>query len=61
MERMFHWADVAYGVKSVSLRYFNACGAHESGCIGEAHATETHLIPIVLQVPNGQRASVNVF
>ena len=61
MERMFHWADVAHGIKFVSLRYFNACGAHMSGCIGEAHAPETHLIPIVLQVPNGQRAAVNVF
>lgn len=61
MEHMFHWADVAHGIKFVSLRYFNACGAHVSGCIGEAHAPETHLIPIVLQVPNGQRAAVNVF
>lgn len=61
MERMFHWADVAHGIKSVSLRYFNACGAHPSGCIGEAHAPETHLIPIILQVPNGQRDAVSVF
>lgn len=61
MERMFHWANVAHGVKYVSLRYFNACGAHASGCIGEAHAPETHLIPLVLQVPNGQRPMVRIF
>jgi UDP-glucose 4-epimerase len=42
--------DSAYQMKSVCLRYFNACGADESGDIGEDHATETHLIPLVLQV-----------
>ncbi len=61
MERMFHWAEAAHGIKYASLRYFNACGAHESGCIGEAHMPETHLIPLVLQVPNGQRTAVSVF
>lgn len=61
MERMFHWAETAHGIKYASLRYFNACGAHESGCIGEAHMPETHLIPLVLQVPNGQRPAVSVF
>lgn len=61
MERMFHWAEAAHGIKYASLRYFNACGAHESGCIGEAHMPETHLIPLVLQVPNGQRPAVSVF
>ena len=45
----------------VALRYFNACGAHLSGKIGEAHNPETHLIPIVLQVPNGQRDHVSIF
>ena len=55
MERMFYWASVAHGIHFVALRYFNACGAHMSGKIGEAHNPETHLIPIVLQVPNGQR------
>ena len=45
----------------VALRYFNACGAHMSGKIGEAHNPETHLIPIVLQVPNGQRDHVSIF
>ena len=61
MEKMFKWTDVAYGVKYVSLRYFNACGAHESGQIGEAHSPETHLIPLVLQVPLGQREAINIY
>lgn len=61
MEKMFKWTDVAHGVKYVSLRYFNACGAHESGQIGEAHSPETHLIPLVLQVPLGQREAINIY
>ena len=61
MERMFYWASVAHGIRFVALRYFNACGAHMSGKIGEAHNPETHLIPIVLQVPNGQRDHVSIF
>src|SRR5699024_10544084 len=43
------------------LRYFNACGAHPDASIGEAHDPETHLIPIVLQVPLGRRESVSIF
>lgn len=50
---------VAHGVAAVSLRYFNVAGAH--GRFGERHTTETHLIPIVLQVAAGQRESVQVF
>ena len=46
MERMFYWVSVAHGLRYVALRYFNACGAHMSGKIGEAHNPETHLIPI---------------
>ncbi len=61
MEHMFHWASVAHELHFVALRYFNACGAHPNGHIGEAHDPETHLIPIVLQVPNGQREYVGVF
>jgi UDP-glucose 4-epimerase len=61
MERMFYWAEKAHGLGYVSLRYFNACGAHESANIGEAHNPETHLIPIVLQVPNEKREFVSVF
>lgn len=61
MEKMFKWCDRAYGLKYVSLRYFNACGAHVSGNIGEAHKPETHLIPLILQVPLGQREAISVF
>lgn len=61
MEKMFKWVSKAHGLRYVSLRYFNACGAHVSGEIGEAHNPESHLIPIILQVPNGQREAVSVF
>ncbi len=61
MEKMFHWTSVAHGLKYVSLRYFNACGAHKNGAIGEAHIPETHLIPLVLQVANGQREAISIF
>ena len=47
--------------QAVGLRYFNACGAHKSGQIGEAHNPETHLIPLILQVPLGKRQSVGIF
>lgn len=61
MEKMFKWTDRAHGLKYVSLRYFNACGAHISGKIGEAHSPETHLIPLILQVPLGQREYISIF
>ena len=61
MEKMFKWCGVAHGLKYVALRYFNACGAHISGKIGEAHNPESHLIPLILQVPNGKRESIKVF
>ncbi len=61
MEKMFHWTGAAHGLRFVSLRYFNASGAHESGLIGEAHSPESHLIPLILQVPNGQREFISVF
>lgn len=61
MEKMFKWTDKAHGLKYVSLRYFNACGAHVSGSIGEAHNPETHLIPLILQVPLGKREAINIF
>lgn len=61
MEKMFHWVAEAHGIQYVSLRYFNASGAHESGEIGEAHSPESHLIPLILQVPNGQREFISIF
>ena len=61
MERMMHWTSHAHKLSYVSLRYFNASGAHESGKIGEDHRPETHLLPNVLKVPNGQLPHVSVF
>lgn len=61
MERMFYWTEHAHGMKYVSLRYFNACGAHISGKIGEAHNPESHLIPIILQTANGTRDHISIF
>ncbi len=61
MEKMFQWVGNAHELRFVSLRYFNACGAHVSGEIGEAHNPESHLIPLILQVPNNQRESILVF
>ena len=61
MEHMMHWFDVAHSIKYVALRYFNAAGAHESGQIGEDHDPETHLIPLILQVPLGKRDAVSIF
>ncbi|MCM1181450.1 MAG: UDP-glucose 4-epimerase GalE [Clostridium sp.] len=61
MEKMFKWTSKAHDLRYVSLRYFNACGAHPNGEIGEAHNPETHLIPLILQVPNNQREYISVF
>ncbi|BBB90114.1 MAG TPA: UDP-glucose 4-epimerase GalE [Methylomusa anaerophila] len=51
----------AYGLKYVSLRYFNAAGALNSGTIGEDHAPETHLIPLVLKTALGQRQAIDIY
>jgi UDP-glucose 4-epimerase len=61
VERMLQEAHAANGLQYVSLRYFNAAGAHPSGKIGEWHDPETHLIPLVLQVALGQRQSIAIF
>lgn len=61
IEKVLKWADNAYGIKSVCLRYFNAAGAHISGKIGEDHTPESHLIPIILQVALGKREYISIF
>lgn len=61
MEKMFKWTANVHDLRFVSLRYFNACGAHPNGKIGEAHNPETHLIPLILQVPNGKREFISIF
>lgn len=60
-ERLLHWMDRIYGIKYCALRYFNACGAHPNGHIGEDHHPESHLIPLVLQVALGQREAITIF
>ena len=61
MEKMMKWCDQAYGIKFVSLRYFNVAGARESAEIGEDHRPETHLVPIILEVALGKRSHITVF
>ena len=56
-----HWADEAYGIKFVALRYFNVAGAWPDGSIGEDHNPETHLLPIVLQVAMGKRDKLQIY
>ena len=58
-ERALPWFEKAYGLRSVSLRYFNAAGA--TARCGEWHDPETHLIPIVLQVAAGAREAVEIY
>lgn len=59
MERMLHWLNYTHGLRFAVLRYFNAAGATETR--GEDHTPESHLIPLVLQVALGQRASIKIF
>lgn len=59
IEKMLRWCDEAYGLRYVSLRYFNAAGASER--CGEDHEPETHLIPNVLRVAAGQAPHLNIF
>lgn len=61
VERMLADAASAYGLKSVSLRYFNAHGADAEVGIGEAHKPETHLIPLVLETALGRRNTITIF
>lgn len=61
MEKIMAWCDQAYGIKFVALRYFNVAGDKPDGSIGEDHRPETHLIPMVLQVVNGQREKLMIF
>ncbi|CAK1231698.1 UDP-glucose 4-epimerase GalE [Fructobacillus evanidus] len=61
MEKMMAWADSAYDIKWVALRYFNVAGAIDDGSIGEDHGPETHLVPIILQAAAGQRDYIEMF
>lgn len=65
IETMIRWYQRQAGLDYAILRYFNACGAMLNGqgqaIRGEAHQPETHLIPLTLQVPLGQRDSIKIF
>lgn len=61
MEQIMKWAEQAYGIKYVALRYFNVAGASLDGKLGEDHNPETHLIPIVLEAADGVRDKVQMF
>jgi UDP-glucose 4-epimerase len=51
----------AYGLRYVSLRYFNAAGADPEGEVGERHDPETHLIPLILDAATGKREDIKIF
>ena len=61
IERILEDYAAAYGLNSVSLRYFNACGADPDGDLGEMHDPETHLMPLVLQASSGRRDNIKIF
>ena len=61
IEKMLRDFDLAYGTRSVSLRYFNAAGADEGSEVGEDHSPETHLIPLVLDAAAGLRPQIKIF
>lgn len=61
IERILQDFDVAHGLRSISLRYFNAAGADPGGEIGESHEPETHLIPLVLNAAASECAAIEVF
>ena len=61
VERLLSDFDRAHGLRSLSLRYFNAAGADPDGELGEAHEPETHLIPLVLETAAGARPALEIF
>ena len=61
IEQVLDDYDVAYGLRSTCLRYFNAAGADPDGELGERHVPETHLIPLILQAASGRREDIKVF
>lgn len=61
MEKMVKWANKAYGLNYIALRYFNVAGAKAGATIGEDHNPETHLIPIILEVALGKRKEIAIY
>ncbi len=60
-EHILHWYDVAFGMKSIALRYFCAAGADPEGELGEDHTPETHMIPLTLYAALGRRPDIKMF
>lgn len=61
LERILHDYGKAYGLRSVSLRYFNACGCSLDGVLGEDHDPETHLLPLALKAAKGDLEQLTVY
>ena len=61
VEHLLHDYCAAYGIRTVALRYFNAAGAEAEAGIGEAHETETHLIPLVIETALARRGPLEIF
>lgn len=61
VERALRWYGLAYGIRWMALRYFNACGASPDGDLGENHDPESHLIPLVIAAAMGRRPSVEIY
>jgi UDP-arabinose 4-epimerase len=61
IEKMLGDFSMAYGLRSVSLRYFNAAGADPENEIGEAHDPETHLIPLALKAAGGDLPQLDIY
>lgn len=61
VENILNDFEKSYGLNSVALRYFNACGADPDGDLGEMHDNETHLIPLILKTALGEQEHINIF
>ncbi len=61
VEQMLEDFDMAYGLKYVVFRYFNAAGHDESGELSERHDPETHLLPLIMQTVRGEREAISIF
>ncbi|MBM3321787.1 MAG: UDP-glucose 4-epimerase GalE [Candidatus Eisenbacteria bacterium] len=61
VEKLLRSLEESHGLRSIALRYFNAAGADPDGELGEDHDPETHLIPLVLQVPLGLRKQALIY
>jgi len=60
-EKMLRWFEECHGLRWTALRYFNACGAHPDGDLGECHDPETHLIPNILRAITGEIPHLEVY